>query len=409
MGAAIDDASADVCLARLSGGGDEPDYEQLRRDSTALLTSAGFAARSPAWQADAIWTVFMRMVSALHADAGVVAASAALHFGRLLDDPRVGVPEACRMFDALWGMWWCAASSLDDMRPVYPEVCIPFHRFLARRGLVASDPSPRDERAGPLRIGYLLHYAHGQRGNAVAPLVVSLARAHAVLPDRKVFVYATQWVDEDWLAASFSKLAGHAVETHSREREADHHRGDGLERRLLAHADERAEGEEEHREFLRRSELQRELRDQRRHQRDHDDGEQRADEGRRERRGQRLAGLALLRHRMAVEGRRHRPRLARDVEQDRGDGAAEQRAPIDAGEHDDCRGRRHAEGERQQDRDAVGAAEPRQHADEDAEHDAQHHHHDIERLKHDGKAVKQIDDFFHCDPQITPAPGSPRA
>jgi len=204
MGAAIDDASADVCLARLSGGGDEPDYEQLRRDSTALLTSAGFAARSPAWQADAIWTVFMRMVSTLHADAGAVAALAAPHFGRLLEDPRVGIPEACRVFDALWGMWWCAASSLDDMRPVYPEVCIPFHRFLARRGLVASDPSPRDERAGPLRIGYLLHYAHGQRGNAVAPLVVSLARAHAVLPDRKVFVYATQWVDEDWLAASFS-------------------------------------------------------------------------------------------------------------------------------------------------------------------------------------------------------------
>ena len=125
-----------------------------------------------------------------------------------------------------------------------------------------------------------------------------------------------------------------------------------------------------HREFLRRAELQRELRDQRRDQRDHDDGEQRADERRRERGGQRLAGLALLRHRMAVERGRDRPRLARNVEQDRRDGAAEQRAPVDAGQHDDRRGRRHAEGQRQQDRDAVGAAEARQHADDHAEQDA---------------------------------------
>jgi len=75
------------------------------------------------------------------------------------------------------------------------------------------------------------------------------------------------------------------------------------------------------------------------------------------RRSERFAGLALLRHRMAVEGGRDRPGLARNVEQHRRDGAAEQRAPVDAGEHDDCRGRGHAEGERQEDRDAVGAAE----------------------------------------------------
>ena len=76
-------------------------------------------------------------------------------------------------------------------------------------------------------------------------------------------------------------------------------------------------------------------------QRDHDHGEQRADERRGERGGQRLAGPALLRHRIAVERGRHRPRLARNVEQDRGDGAAEQRAPVDARQHDDRRGRRH--------------------------------------------------------------------
>jgi hypothetical protein len=95
-----------------------------------------------------------------------------------------------------------------------------------------------------------------------------------------------------------------------RKREAQHHRHDGLDRRLAAHADEAAEREELDREVLGRAELERELRDQRRQERDEEDREQRADEGRSERGGERLAGLALLRHRIAVERGRDRPWLA---------------------------------------------------------------------------------------------------
>ena len=54
-----------------------------------------------------------------------------------------------------------------------------------------------------------------------------------------------------------------------------------------------------------------------------------------------------------------------------------------------------AERQRQQDGNAVGAAQSRQHADDDAEHDADDHHHDVEGLQRDRKAVKQIDEFFH--------------
>ena len=76
-----------------------------------------------------------------------------------------------------------------------------------------------------------------------------------------------------------AQLPGHLIEADRAEREAEHHRGDSLERRLLAQADEAAESEEIDREYFRRPEPQREIRDQRRHQRDDDDGEQRADEG----------------------------------------------------------------------------------------------------------------------------------
>ena len=105
--------------------------------------------------------------------------------------------------------------------------------------------------------------------------------------------------------------------------------------------------------------------------------------------GEGFAGPALLRQRIAVEGRRHRPWLARNVEQDRGDGAAEQRSPIDAGEHDDRGGRRHAEGQRQQNGDAVGRAKSRQDADQHAEQDADHHVDEVARHQHDAEAVHQ--------------------
>ena len=58
------------------------------------------------------------------------------------------------------------------------------------------------------------------------------------------------------------------------------------------------------------------------------------------------------------------------------------------------------EGQRQQDGDAVGAAETRQHADDDAEHDADHHQQRFVRLQHDGEAVEQIANIFHVRSSI---------
>ena len=160
--------------------------------------------------------------------------------------------------------------------------------------------------------------------------------------------------------------------------------------------------------ILRRPELQREARHQRRQRGDHDDGEQRADERGGEGRGERLAGPALLRHRIAVERRGDRPGFAGDVEQDRGDGAAEQRAPVDAGQHDDRRGRRHAEGQRQQDRHAVGPPSPGSTPMITPSTMPTHHQQRCCTVQHDGEAVEQVADVFHrsCLDLFWPSRGS---
>ena len=53
------------------------------------------------------------------------------------------------------------------------------------------------------------------------------------------------------------------------------------------------------------------------------------------------------------------------------------------------------EGQRQQDRDAVGAAQSRQHADDDAEHDADQHQADVVWRQDDREALQQRRNLFH--------------
>ena len=195
------------------------------------------------------------------------------------------------------------------------------------------------------------------------------------------------------------KRAGHRVHADAGQQQAERHRDDGLVLVLAAEADERAERQQIDREELRRPEAKRERGDAGRQERDQQHRDQRADERRGERRRQRLGGAALLRHRIAVEGGGDRPGLARNVEQDRGDGAAEQRAPVDARQHDDGRGRVHREGERQQDGDAVRPAEPRQHADENAEDQPDHHQRQRLPRHQDGEAVEQQAEGFHQYPK----------
>ena len=185
------------------------------------------------------------------------------------------------------------------------------------------------------------------------------------------------------------QAAGDLVGADTGKGETEHHRRNHLERRLPAHADEGAEGQKIDGEVFRRAEIKREIGDDRRQESEHDGREQGADEGRRQRGGERLAGAALLRQRVPVEGGRHRPRFAWDVEQDRADAAAEQRPPVDRRQHDDGGGLVHREGQRQQDGDAVGAADAGQEAEQHAEQDADHHVAHIHGREQHLEAVQQ--------------------
>ena len=196
-------------------------------------------------------------------------------------------------------------------------------------------------------------------------------------------------------AIGHAQLAGDRVHADRRQRKAQHHRGKGLGRCFLAHAHEAAEGEQLHRKEFRWTEFQRKSGQHRCQESDQQDRKERADKGRCEGRGERLRRPPLLRHGKAIEGGCHRPGLARNVEENRGDRPAEQCTPVDARQHDDRRGRVHREGQRQQDRHAVGTAQAGQHADQHTQQDADHHVADVRQGEGHGKAVAEIEKFLH--------------
>ena len=156
-----------------------------------------------------------------------------------------------------------------------------------------------------------------------------------------------------------AQLARDDVEPDGREDEADENRYQRFEWVAAAEPDETGKREKLNREDFRRAELESDLRKHRREERNQHDREQRAYKGGSERSGERLPALSLARHRVAVEGCRHRPRLAGDIEKYRRNGAAEKRAPVNRREKYDRRSRRHGECHGKQNGHPVGAAQSR--------------------------------------------------
>ncbi|KAG0772879.1 hypothetical protein G6F22_015362 [Rhizopus arrhizus] len=125
------------------------------------------------------------------------------------------------------------------------------------------------------------------------------------------------------------------------------------------------------------------------------DADRRAAERREHQHEQRGPGLAVARQRIAVQAGYGVRRGTRQVQHDGGDAAAILRAVVDAGQHDQRRGRRHGVRQRQQDGNGGQHAHARQYADQVAHEHAKHGPHQVVQRERDRKPVHQIIEDFH--------------
>ncbi len=142
------------------------------------------------------------------------------------------------------------------------------------------------------------------------------------------------------MPCSSAEASGDRVEPDSGEKQAEGEHRQALHWRLGTEPDERREREHEDREQLGRSELERLERDREREEREEDRRHERTEERRDERARESEPWLPeAFRKGEAVEEKHDRPRLAGDIEEDRGNDASEESAPVDPREEDDRGGR----------------------------------------------------------------------
>lgn len=167
--------------------------------AASMLACAIFSVLPTQRRSDVIAAIHDTMMSAPSDDLFVLAELGVRRFAELLDAPDLTLAAACRAYDGLHSLAFAGTSNVQDLGR-FDRIARPLEDWLRRHhASAAARPMPAPGK--PLTIAYLLHTAHFDRGNAVSPLVVSLAEGHGKRADRRILLYATQFVREGFVDA----------------------------------------------------------------------------------------------------------------------------------------------------------------------------------------------------------------
>jgi hypothetical protein len=170
----------------------------LLDDACTLLSSAVFEQQPLARQISIIVALHHTLLSAPSPELLIIADLGLRRFTEMLKHPDLSEADACSVYDALHSLYFSGTSDVRHLGR-FDAIVGPFETWLEKRHGRHPRPEvsfPADER---LTIAYLLHVAHLDRGNAVSPLIGSLAIMHAARSDRRVLLYAVQHMSAEFL------------------------------------------------------------------------------------------------------------------------------------------------------------------------------------------------------------------
>jgi hypothetical protein len=169
-----------------------------------LLASPVFDQQPISRKVELIVALHNTLMSVPSADLPLVADLGLRRFRDMLRDPELSEAQACSVFDALHSLYFSGISDVRDLRR-FDAIVPTFEAWLEQRIGRHSPPSMAPVWQRPLTIAYLLHTAHFDRGNAVSPLVCSIAEMHMAVPNRRILLYAVQHVAPDFVAEMASR------------------------------------------------------------------------------------------------------------------------------------------------------------------------------------------------------------
>lgn len=181
--------------ADLMSGGDAA-LESALDDAGLILAGPVFETLPVARQTSIIAALHGTLMSLPSRNLPIIAELGLRRFETMLRDPALTEPQACIVYDALHSLYFSGVSDVSELRR-FDRIVPQFEAWLEARHGRAEPPAtaPSDD---PLTVGYLFHTAHLDRGNAVTRLMLSLAEMHAARGDRRVIVYAAQYVADDF-------------------------------------------------------------------------------------------------------------------------------------------------------------------------------------------------------------------
>jgi glycosyltransferase involved in cell wall biosynthesis len=155
-----------------------------------ILTHSGLPAAPRDTIEAIVRPVFLLLISNGHPGSYLIARAYALLLRRCMEQG-ADADLLVQIYDCAYGMYWVGAASLVEMAGFDTDVVKPFAEHLRSRLASIGTRPRRQRRPGPLRVAYLCHYAHLTPGNAVSPIVASLARLHSRLAAsrHRVFVF----------------------------------------------------------------------------------------------------------------------------------------------------------------------------------------------------------------------------
>lgn len=171
--------------------------------AVSVLLSPCFLQRDCATMQQTIQQLHNTFMSSPGEDLNVIAEAGLQVFRQLFSRAELELSQACSWYDCLHALFFASVSDVRELCR-FDRIAVPlFEAWLSSR--YALRPPRAWASSGSVSVAYLLHVAHSERGNAVSPLIASLAEAHSRLGPSRVFLYTVQHVNDDFRQAMISK------------------------------------------------------------------------------------------------------------------------------------------------------------------------------------------------------------
>lgn len=177
-------------------------YSHTLRDAVLVLSNEEFELLTLEVQIKLMEKIFFAILNLQHPNGNLVADLIANHYERILRNSDLQKAMGFKIYEYLYGLYWCGASSLGDMKKFDAMGVRPFAKYVKEQLLASTHTLEYVLKTEhPLKICYFCHYANFDKGNAISPIIMSLAKAHAWVADRRIFIYCVQWAHDEFAEA----------------------------------------------------------------------------------------------------------------------------------------------------------------------------------------------------------------